>query len=225
MAQAEMRSDDGGGRQKRQLVDYPSNSRKLREVEAAKPEDRKVESVVTGEVTRRKKTWTSRIFGDVVAEDSGSVIEYLLTDVLIPAFKNLVVDFVTQGVERTVYGDSRPRSAARTGHTNYTARYVSRTGTSADQRQPAARTITTRHEFSDIILAHRSDAEEVLDGMIELVDRYGNVSVSDFYELVGMTNASEFTDNKYGWTDLRGASIQVVRGGYVIRLPRTQALT
>lgn len=224
MAQAEMRSDDGGGRQKRQLVDYPSNSKRLREVEASPAQaDRKVESVVSGQVTRRKKTWTSRIFGDVVAEDSGSVIEYLLTDVLIPAFKNLVVDFVTQGVERTVYGDSRPRSN-RTGHTNYTARYVSRTG-NADPRTPAARTVTTRHEFSDIILAHRSDAEEVLDGMIELVDKYGNVSVSDFYELVGMTNASEFTDNKYGWTDLRNASIQVVRGGYIIRLPRTQALT
>ena len=46
--------------------------------------------------------------------------------------------------------------------------------------------------------------------------------MADLYDLVGMT--SNYTDNKYGWYDLRTAYIQGVSGGYVIRLPKPVAL-
>lgn len=33
-----------------------------------------------------------------------------------------------------------------------------------------------------------------------------------------------YTDNKYGWTDLSSAQVERVRDGYVIRLPRATSL-
>lgn len=79
------------------------------------------------------------------------------------------------------------------------------------------------HDFSDIILASRADAEEVLDRLRDLVSQYDVATVNDLYDLVGLTG--EFTDDKWGWTDLRTASVRVVRGGYLLNLPRTQPIT
>jgi hypothetical protein len=47
---------------------------------------------------------------------------------------------------------------------------------------------------------------------------YGQASISDLYELVGIT--ANFTDNKWGWTDLRSSSVSRARDGYLLNLPR-----
>ena len=54
--------------------------------------------------------------------------------------------------------------------------------------------------------------------MDELIEHYGIVSVADLYDLVGITGS--YTDNKYGWTDIRTAQVVRVRDGYKIKLPR-----
>ena len=54
-----------------------------------------------------------------------------------------------------------------------------------------------------------------MDGMLET---YGVVSVADMYDLVGIT--CNYTDNKYGWTNLRNAEPVRVRDGYMLKLPK-----
>ena len=44
------------------------------------------------------------------------------------------------------------------------------------------------------------------------------VSVMDLYDLVGITG--QYTDNKYGWTNLRNAEPVRTRDGYMLKLPR-----
>jgi hypothetical protein len=224
MTEHPMTVDDGGGRRERKIVDYPSNSKKLQEVKTETKE--KIEKVVTGNVVRRRRSLAARMFGDMVAEDSMSVFEYLLADVLVPAFRNLIVDFVTQGVERAVYGESKSRSTSgRPAYTSYSSRFgTGRPTTERERQQPAlSRQARSQHDFSDVILAERRDAEEVLDGLRELIERFDVATVSDFYELIGIT--SEFTDNKHGWTDLRDARVVATRGGWLFRMPRTQPMT
>ena len=53
-----------------------------------------------------------------------------------------------------------------------------------------------------------SRADDVLDHMKEILDIYGNVTVADFYDLVGYPN--EYEDTKRGWTSLEN----VVAGAY-----------
>ena len=48
------------------------------------------------------------------------------------------------------------------------------------------------------------------------------VSVADMYDAVGET--SDFTDNKWGWSDLDGVTIQRVSNGFVLRMPRVESL-
>lgn len=58
--------------------------------------------------------------------------------------------------------------------------------------------------------------------MDELIEIYGMVSVADLYDLVGITG--NYTDNKYGWTNIRNAEPVHVRDGYMLRLPKVTSL-
>ena len=75
------------------------------------------------------------------------------------------------------------------------------------------------YSFDDIVLESRGEAEEVLSRMDELLEMYEIVSVADLYDLVGITH--DYTDNNYGWTNIRTAEVVRVRnGGYMLKLPK-----
>ena len=78
------------------------------------------------------------------------------------------------------------------------------------------------YEYDDIIIENRGEAEDVLSRMDELIDQYGLVSVADLYDLVGING--NYTDNKYGWFNIRTASVVRVRDGYMIKLPKAVPL-
>ena len=228
MAEHEMNVDLGGGRATRVPVDYPSNSRKSREApRASKPDPKNVEKIITGRVLRRKKRLSQRVSHSIFAEDSGGsegILEYIIIEILIPAAKNMLYDAGSMGLERALYGAFRPKSRAdRPGKGYVSYNRVRRSPASAEygQHTISART-RAHHEFDDLILATRGEAEEVLDQLIELIELYDQATVADLYSLVGFPG--EFTDNKWGWYDLSSASVRHVRGGYMLVLPRTQAI-
>ena len=73
--------------------------------------------------------------------------------------------------------------------------------------------------FNEVVLFDRGETEEVLMSLREQIDRYGMVSVADFYDMVGQS--APYTANKYGWRDLRDAGIDRVRDGYSINFPKS----
>lgn len=218
MTEHVMRVDDGGGREKKVVVDYPSNSKLVKDPPVQ--ERPKIEAVVSGTVVRRKQGLLHKLFGNFIAEDADTVMNYVFMDVLLPAAKNAFSDAISQGIERMLFGEQRSRATpTRTGYTNYAQRF---TQPKVADRQPMSRQARASHNFSDIILETRVDAEEVLDLLRNLITTYGSANVNEFYDLVGITG--EFTDDKYGWDDLRSAYIKPVRGGYMFNLPRPQPL-
>ena len=110
----------------------------------------------------------------------------------------------TQGGDTTWY-DSRYR--------NYYDR-----DTRASRVLDRGNTPYSGYSYDDIILSNRGEAEDVISRMDELIDAYGLVRVADLYDLVGITG--NYTDNKYGWTNIRNAEIIRVRDGYMIKMPR-----
>lgn len=88
----------------------------------------------------------------------------------------------------------------------------------AQAPQPVmSRRARARHDFDEIVLTSRAEAEDVIDRLFDLVGKYDTASVADLYELVGFDSAH--TDYKWGWTDLRGAGVAKVREGYLLDLP------
>ena len=214
--------------------EYPSNSvlsrRNYREsARRERPEsserEKRVDKVVTGEVIQRKRPLSRRILETFAGEDANTLGTFILFDVLVPAVKNMLSDAVSQGVERMFFGDSRPRhSSHRSQYTSYNRMYPSRANTAwrnDESRQMTSRARAT-HDFGQVILDSRGEAEDVVDRLSALIEQYDVATVADLYELVGIT--SQFTDDKWGWTDLRGSSVRRVRDGYLLELPRTVPL-
>lgn len=205
---------------------YQSNSHKSKEKAQTEnlPVEKKVEKVVSGKATVKKPGLTKKFTDIFVAEDARSVCEHIVMDVLIPKTKDLLVDIVCGSINMFAYGErggSGRRSVAdrysyRSGYTDY-----SRASERRDSRP--SNTARSAYNYDDIYLQSRGEAEDVLTRMDELITEYGEVSIADMYDLVGVT--SNYTDNKYGWTDIRNASVERKRDGYVIKLPRAIALT
>lgn len=213
----DMKVDGGPGGLTRVPVDYPSNAHKRQE----KTETKKVEKVVQGKVTRQKKTFGSKLWDTFVGYSIPNVANYILYDVIIPAAKSTIYDAVKGGFEMALFGEKQdPRITRSRGQSH--VNYNSISAPSRNERLSDSdryKNSRARHNFDDIKLETKGEAEEVLSHLADLVFDYRQATVYDLYDLVGITG--EFTDHAYGWTDLRGASATRARsGGYLLSLPR-----
>ena len=200
------------------MEDYRKNSDKAkRESEQQKSSGKKVERVTKGSVKAKKKSGFRKFMDAFIQEDAGTVKNYIWNEVLVPAVKKTFSDTVTNALDMFLWGKNggrRPRSnAERISYRSYYDR------PSASSRESERR---RSYDYDDVILDSREEADEVLARMDELLTDYKMVSVADFYDLVGITGKT--TDNRYGWTDLRSASVIRDRDGYLIKLPRAEAL-
>lgn len=211
------------------MQNYPSNSRKDREVPLTKKTEKKVEKIVTGKAVERKKTLGQRFVESFGGDSAQGVWNYILFDVAIPATKDMVSDMVSQGIERMLFGESRGRSSARYRPSNgpsYTS-YNRMSGPTnryrpEENRRDLSRQDRATHNFGNIVLESKMEAEQVLDTLIGLVDEYHQATVADLYEMTGIVG--QFTDERYGWEDFRGADIRRVRDGWLLELPPVREL-
>lgn len=212
-------------------TNYPSNSytsRKEGKEAAATPEPKeepRVEQVTDSQATQKKRPWWSRTRDVMTGEDADSVGSYILYDIAIPAFKNLIADAVSQGIERILFGSSSPRlSGGKKGNNGFTA-YGSMFN--SNERDPIDRRRTSHrgrggYSEEDIVVPTRVEAERVVDALVQLIDDYDFARVSDLKQLVGITG--NFQDQKWGWTNLSSARVDRMRHGFLIRLPRAEPL-
>lgn len=214
-------------------MDLPSNSHSAQPLPPVEKNEnlKKVEKIVTGEVGRRKKGLGRRFLETFFGGDAKSAVMYVVTDVLLPATKDAIADAFSQGIERMLFGENRHssrRHGHRSGNPNYTSynRYSQPSSQSSGRREEP-RNISRRgresHDFDEILLQTRVEADEVLSGLYDLLERYEMISVSDLYNMVGITPS--YTDEKWGWTSLQGSSVSRDRGGrYILNLPPTEQL-
>ena len=201
------------------MADYKSNSNKSKDMKLlpaaqGSGSDKKIEKVITGSARAKKK---NKFTEGLISEDASAVKSYIVMDVLIPAVKKAISDIITNGIDMLLYGETgrtkKNSAASKVSYRSYYERENDR------RREPAHR---GGYSYDDIILDNRGEAEDVLARMDELIGTYGLVSVADLYDLVGING--NYTDNKYGWTDIRSAMVARVRDGYLLKLPRALPL-
>ena len=193
--------------------DYKSNSHKMRE-NNEQIREKKIEPVVSSTPKVKKKTDLHKFAELFIAEDVSNVKNYILVDVLIPAFKKAIADIISGGINMLLYGDSVGKKS--TGSKISYASYYT--------KQESASTSSSRFDssgsnYDEIIFETRGEAESVLSAMDEIINTYGVVSIGDYYDLANIST-SNYTINKYGWTNIRTAQVIRVRDGYLIKLPK-----
>ena len=196
------------------MDEFKPNSHKSKE---EKPE-KKIEKVVKGEAKMKKKNGAEKLATIFISEDVGSVRTYIFRDILVPAIKKAISDIFTNGIDMLLYGETgKSKKKSQASSVSYRGYYDrdKEPDRYYDRRKPS-------YNVDDFIIETRGEAEEILFRMDELIELYGSVSVADFYDLLGVTRP--YTENKYGWTDIRNAYVDRVRNGYVIKLPKARLL-
>lgn len=196
----------------------PDNSHKSRnekkQVDTSAPEGKRAEKVVHGKV-KTKKNEMRKLTDIFISEDVSNVKNYILLDVIVPAVKKAIYDLVVGTLDMSLYGgrgSGRRPTADKISYRDYNS--VSR----RDDRTYNRTSTASGYSYDDIVVETRGEAEAVLSRMDEIMEEYEIVRVADLYDLVGITG--DYTDNKYGWTNIRNAEVIRVRDGYKIKMPR-----
>jgi len=216
------------------MQDFPSNSFKAR---ARTDEPRKLERVTSAQAERRKRGLGRQMRDTFIGGNARTAAEYMIVEVVVPAVKDTIAEALQSGIEKLIYGDSRPRyrghhtsssplsyqNLDRPPRVDYRAPYSTPPRSNQTSSPMLSRQSRSRHDFDDIVIHSRQEANDVLDQMYEILSRQGSVPVADLYELTGID--STHADFKWGWTELRGARATKLRnGGYLLDLPDPKPL-
>jgi hypothetical protein len=217
------------------MQDFPPNSQKAKTRSEAPPTGErreKIERVTSAEASRRKRGLGRQFKDTFIGGSARGAFDYMITDVVIPAIRDTIFDAIQGGLDRLIYGDHRPRRGTPPSFYSANPPRVNYQGIMSNPQRPntpppsrmLSRRSRARHDFDEIIIPNRAEAEETLDRMYDELSRYGRVTVAILYELVGIQ--STHTDHKWGWTQLRGARVRSLRnGGYLLDLPEPEPLT
>ena len=210
---------------------FPGNSiasRTMAPIRVEQPTDIPVEppTVVSEEqpkrpkVIRRRKSITRSIRETFFGEEARNVLDHVVSEVFVPAAKSLLSDMFTQAIEMLIFGEvsGRRRSVNRGEKTivSYNKMYE------RDERRIASPR-RDRFGLEDIFFEDGQEASEVLDAMGELLEKYRQITVADYYDLAGLDGATH-AFYKWGWTSVKKAYCTHTREGYCIVMPTPQVL-
>ena len=155
----------------------------------ASDEPPKMKPIVKGPVVQKKPTFMSK-FKDSFLGEGDNVGEFIVYDILIPAFRNTISDmgfglvemFFGRGSNCGGYNDRviiRDRGRSYVSYND-----ISRDrGRGRDDWRDFDRSDRARHDFRNIIYTSRGEAEDVLSHLVDLTIEYGEATVAAFYEL------------------------------------------
>lgn len=175
-------------------------------------------TALKGKVTLKKSKMDS-LGKSVIQGSITDAIANAITDLIIPAGRDLLFNVVTSVSQTLIYGESdQPSVSNRVNRIPYSSiSNYNRMG------RPTSHVQKVRQLPEDgFIFERKSDADAALEHLHEACDTFGVVSVQALYEICEQT--APYTANKYGWMNLDDARVERTRGGYILKLPRSMPL-
>lgn len=208
------------------MESFPGNSKSTG---ASAPAARvEVEQITSAKVSRRKKPLGRKFKDTFFGGDAKTSLKYVAIAVLVPRIKDMFRDSVHDYLDRVMYGETNHRrsSSSRSGGNRYTPHVqynrITSGGPLAQSSRDISKQARAEHNFDEIVLESRHDAEEVVSRLFDMLSQYDLVTVADLYRLVGLP--STHTDQKWGWEELKGARVGRTNGGFVLDLPDPEPL-
>lgn len=209
-------------------MDYKSNSHKSREQTEPAASPRKLEPVAQSAV--KKKSGLQKVVGAFVSRDANNIKDYIVETVVIPGITNsisgigdIIIDSLIEGIG-ALFSDSGFSVGERKLHgtkTSYSG-YYNRRKRDRDYDDDDVR---DRHDYDDIRVKTRGEAERVIAELRLLIREDGYASVAHLYELVGQIPV--YTDHRYGWKSLDSADwvrTRDIEYPYLLKFPQPKPL-
>lgn len=151
-------------------------------------------------------------------ESVNEIGKWIWFDIFLPRFKTATHDALNGAIDILFNGSASTNSDYRrrpADSVSYRRDYNSYSSTRRNTRRESARHV---YSYDTIEFNTKSEAEKIIMGMEAIINSYGVVRVSDYYDLCG--ESCEDTAYNYGWDDLSSAYIIRSGNSYIIKFPR-----
>lgn len=192
----------------------PSNNKKTK----------KIEKVVDDGGVKVKRSLGKKFSETFLAGDLNSVKEYLIMDILIPTIRDTMLD-ILHGSLDVLFGSSprrRSRDSGRKTYVSYDGISRSSSRREREHNREERRSRKSGFDAEDYIFDKKTDAERVFNNMVDILEEYNAVTVTDFLDSIG--KSTDYTLQNYGWTNLAEGKVKRVRDGYILDLPDPHVL-
>lgn len=204
------------------MEDYKPNSDKSKQV----PVKPKVEAVVEGTATVKKKSEFKKFTESLVTRDFASIRAYVVGDVLIPAGKRAIEELIHMILHgEASRGTSSPGTiASKVSYRSFWDKRDEAMRLDGRGAAPVRPQVRAGYSYDDVIFETLKDAEDVRERMCEMISMYGIVSIADLYDMARIAD-DNYTNNNYGWADISASrTLPVTGGGYILKLPKAMPL-
>ena len=200
------------------MEEFKPNSKKYYEENTT--EEKKVEKVIKGEVRVQKASPFKKFKKRFMEEDAKNIKEAAVKIALDGLHD--ILNYVVDGIFGTTRRGGGP--SGRRYSTNSKVSYISYNNMQQGNvsRSPIVQNRQT-YNLDDYIFESRSDAEDILQVMSDLIEQYHFASISDLKGAMGVdaNDSRNYTERNWGWFTLKDARTERINGGgYVLRLPK-----
>jgi hypothetical protein len=205
--------------------DFPSNSSyssirtpgRVRKVNSSGvADDPAPEKVLDGDIKPEKKSLMKRIADAFIAVDAKDIRNYLIFDVLIPGLKRGAEDIL----HMALYNDKKSDRVTRSRGTSSIRRLEYSSIRPARDDDEVMLNRKTLAGSTDLVYPTRQKAEEALDMVDERIKACGFATLKYYYTIT--RQPTEWTQEKWCWRSMDGATIVQCRGGYMLKMPRLE---
>lgn len=161
------------------------------------------------EAKPKKKKFSQRLKEAMFSEDigNGSVTEYVFFKIIVPSFKQLVGNALNSAVNMALGLDPRTRtisSGSGNTHTANASLYRDRNFNRSSADSYGRRSAVSEYEWDE------ETAHDIYNQVIDQLDKYGEVSLSLVYSIMGMPENIRTTDRNWGWKASSAGSIRII---------------
>lgn len=172
-------------------------------------------------VPKTRSLWR-KVFETFAINNIKDARDYIVSDVIIPGFLDILYDGITRGAGRLIYGEKGMKTKGiKKGGIDYSSGIKRLSDGEAwkaiDRRSDSE--VVSISDYNEIELKTKAKAEQLLDDMSEYLDIHEIISVADMYDMAKY-KGGDYTDNYWGWSNLAGAHIKRSEGGWTLILPR-----
>ena len=192
---------------------------------AAKTEpSRAVNPVAKGRL--KKDSTAKKAVKSMIKVDGHQIKDFVFGEVLIPTLKDAVYKIITNGLSMVLFDRVDGPKGSRSGLSGTRISYSGYYRGDSPLRESRSDRYSRRESFvpdGQIVYTTRQEAEDIIDGMADIIDQYGQVSIADMYDLSDVS-APPHTYNRYGWRTVRDFYTRHTSDGWVIVTPRAIVL-
>ena len=202
----------------------PNSKRYKDEKEEGRP---KTDALVTSQVIKPKKNGLNTVLGFFLVESPKEAVKRVIREEVRPGIGKLIFNALSAGLEHMFGYDSGRasyESVNRNGYRDYSGYNRTRhTDDLSSGRGKKKLVRSNMEEFRDWLFS-KSDAEAILEALLNSADEYGDAPIAIIYEACGQV--PDPVHYNYGWTSaaLDNADIMHTTNGWRLQLPRVEKI-